>query len=454
MTVAPPVRRKRRDITGITGIGVSGFKSLVGRVDVEIRPFTILAGPNSSGKSSVMQAVLLLKQTLEASYDPGPLRLDGPNVEFTAADQLFSRLGPRKTARSDDFVVGIEVAGNDYLEIHFSKKTKGIFDVVAMIAKSDGDETLLAPGMRAQRILAELPEATRELFATYARLERRAEPQVAVQRNRCFLEVAFEPGDESRVRAFVPRISLAGDVDPHIREIIHIPGLRGNPERLYPVTAVGATFPGPFPTYVASVIHRWQTNGAEGTLRNLGQDLLKLGLTWKVRAEPVSDTQVELQVGRLPQAGQGGAWDLVNIADVGVGVSQTLPVLVAARVARPGQIIYVEQPEIHLHPRAQYLMAEVLVGAVRRGVRLIIETHSDLLLLGLQTQVARMRIPREMVKLHWFARTADGITHVTSAEVDASGSFGEWPEDFGEVQMSAETKYLDAAQERLPLDGA
>ena len=70
---------------GITRIAVEGFKSIVKRQEIEIAPLTILAGANSSGKSSIMQPLLMLKQTLEATYDPGPLKIDGPNVRFTSS---------------------------------------------------------------------------------------------------------------------------------------------------------------------------------------------------------------------------------------------------------------------------------------------------------------------------------------------------------------------------------
>ena len=68
----------------IAEIRVAGFKSISDEQSIAIRPLTILAGANSSGKSSMMQPVLLLKQTLEASYDPGPLLLHGPNVKFNS----------------------------------------------------------------------------------------------------------------------------------------------------------------------------------------------------------------------------------------------------------------------------------------------------------------------------------------------------------------------------------
>lgn len=77
---------------GITRIAVEGFKSIAKRQEIEIRPLTILAGANSSGKSSIMQPLLMLKQTLEATYDPGPLKIDGPNVTFTRAKEFLSKI--------------------------------------------------------------------------------------------------------------------------------------------------------------------------------------------------------------------------------------------------------------------------------------------------------------------------------------------------------------------------
>ena len=88
-------------IEGITKIAVSGFKSLAEGCAIDICPLTILAGANSSGKSSIMQPLLLLKQTLEVTFDPGPLWLGGPNVQFTSAEQFLSKLiGEEREDRS------------------------------------------------------------------------------------------------------------------------------------------------------------------------------------------------------------------------------------------------------------------------------------------------------------------------------------------------------------------
>ena len=88
-----------KNVSGITKIAVKGFKSIAEECEIDIRPLTILAGANSSGKSSIMQPLLLLKQTLEATYDPGPLLLNGPNVRFTEVSQFLSTLSGEERDR-------------------------------------------------------------------------------------------------------------------------------------------------------------------------------------------------------------------------------------------------------------------------------------------------------------------------------------------------------------------
>jgi predicted ATPase len=224
--------------------------------------------------------------------------------------------------------------------------------------------------------------------------------------------------------------------------------LRGNPARSYPRTAIGPRFPGTFDNYVASLISHWSEADSE-KLQGLNDDLVSLGLTWKVEAKPLNDAQVELRVGRLRKPKPGGGKDLVNIADVGFGVSQTLPVVVALRAAEPGQLVYIEQPEIHLHPRAQVAMAEVLGKAALRGVRVVVETHSSMLLLAVQTLVAQGALDPKLVMLNWFRRDDEGATHIHAAELDEAGRFGDWPEDFAEVALETEDRFLTAAEGRL-----
>lgn len=385
-----------------------------------------------------MQPLLLLKQTLEASYDPGALRLDGPNVRFTSADQFLSNVGRGK--RTDVFSVGIEAGDKGSLTTYFRKQPGKSIEVQKSIFIIDGHKEVVRADMSSGEIRLNFRA---NFLATLAKAFDE-EPEMAVTRDRFLLRfrLSFSDGWQSDEPA-----NEGEEIEPYIRETIHIPGLRGNPERTYIVAAVGKTFPGTFENYAASVIAKWQAEDDNDNLEGVSQDLKELGLTWRVSATPLNDTQVELQVARMPQGSKSKTSDMVSIADVGFGVSQTLPVVVALREAKPGQLVYLEQPEIHLHPRAQTAMAKVLADAARRGVHVVAETHSALLILGVQTLVAEGKLAPELVKLHWFERR-EGMTKVRSADLDEAGSFGDWPEDFADIVLEAQGKYLDAVEAR------
>lgn len=420
-------------------ISIEGFKAIGDRVDVELRPLTLLAGANSSGKSSLMQGILLLKQTFEAPYDPGPILLNGPHVRFTSIDQLL-HTGVAKTSRVSGFAIGID-DGKVAFETQIERQgTKEELAVTRFTVRSKGaDPIVLTPNMD----LTELSKIAWNILGMTPSPEVRFE----LVRDGFSLGPALSPKQGGGIpqRIILPMIQFDFEF---LRKIIHIPGLRGNPARSYPLTATGPLYPGTFENYSASVIARWSETPSESEkLKELGLSLQRLGLTWKVQAKRVDGASVELRVGRMPRSVQGGARDLVNIADVGFGVSQTLPILVALIEAKPGQLVYIEQPEIHLHPRAQVAMAELLADAAKRGVILVIETHSSSLLLAVQTLVAEGQLPPDRVKLHWFTRDEkSGATKITSADLDQGGRFGDWPEDFDDVSLEAESRYLDAAE--------
>ncbi|MCY3657566.1 MAG: AAA family ATPase [Caldilineaceae bacterium] len=229
-----------------------------------------------------------------------------------------------------------------------------------------------------------------------------------------------------------------------LTNILYIPGLR-DPEsaRTYRLMPVSEHYPGPLHSYLASILHHWGPDSSK--LDALEQDLRALRLAKGVSVRTVDDTSLQVLVGRyLPGEGHGFT-DRVNLADVGLGLSQVMPILAALRAARPHHLVIMEQPELHLHPRGIHKLAEVIVDAVDRGVRVIMETHSELLLLGVQTMVAQGRIDPTKVSLNWFSLDEQGHSLIRQADVEKDGSFGDWPVDFLDVEMSAQRQYLDAA---------
>ncbi len=430
----------------ISAIAVRGFKSIGDEQRIEVRPLTILAGANSSGKSSIMQPLLLLKQTLEAQGDPGgALQLDGTNVRFTSADQILHRRLAKPNQA--DFLVRIEKNDGPSLELVFRREEGKGFDIDTMTYKSDEQPLVLRPGMRHEDIVANLPRRAAILMRNGSRELRKL--RWRVERERCFLALAVMDAGESPLPFFTGGLGISpgSAFTPLLLNVIHLPGLRGNPSRTYPKASAGPMFPGTFEQYTASMVAKWQEE-KDPRLADLGSMLEEMGLTWKVAATPIADTQYELRVARLLHGRKGSSRDLVSIADVGFGVSQTLPVLVALLAAVPGQLVYLEQPEIHLHPRAQRKLAHVLATVIGRGVVVVVETHSSLLLREVQTLVARGELAKEKVRLNWFQRCEDGTTVVQPADLDANGAFGDWPVDFDSNELEAESAYLDAVEAR------
>jgi hypothetical protein len=432
---------------GITRIAVTGFKSLATKTDVEIRPLTVLAGANSSGKSSLMQPLLLMKQTLESEFSPaGPFLLSGPYVQFTETKQFLTRTGrlngsKRPLTLEFSFNEGL-TAGMTYLSepeaglaveetwgSNAARKSKW------RIAKTSTSEVLRAMLLE----LGSIPLLMASVGFT----------QTSVQDSGFYQGILYsapEPPGRRRGETYFMQENL--ELNSLIRTLIYVPGVRGAQSRkklLAEVTEHGF-FAGSFEEYAASLIFSWILPGNRPKILSLVSALSMLELASGI--SPVRLNESELEV-RVPRTRDAADDDFVNIADVGLAVPTVLPVLVALIQADPGQLVYIEHPELNLHPRAQWKLAQLLVDASNRGVRLIIETHSSLLLRGILTCTAKGSITPDKVALHWFTRNEDGVTSVRMADLDAQGRYGDWPADFDDAELTASNDYLDAVETNL-----
>lgn len=443
----------------ITRLVVSGYKSLRKAQPLAVRPLTLLAGANSSGKSSMIQPLLLLKQTLEAPFDPGPLKIDGPNVEFLLTSQLLGH--GNANAREQDLKIGIGYRFQD-LELTFSLEFQRAQDGTISLERElvdFGDDHV--PGARNSQTLCitegsipiEVAKEAARLFGG-AMLPLKDEAPVPYHvtargvRTRSFLDIGVDVLDDWESENASYGIPVSHQVARLITDVMHVPGLRDPAfARTFTRTPMGDSFPGLMHHYFASVIQHWETDSEQ--MQGLKADLLALDLTSEVEVQTVGDTALEVMIGRFVPGLQRQLSHMVNVADAGLGLSQVLPLLVALRAAKRDQLVVIEQPELHLHPKGIYALADVLRAAVQRGVRIVIETHSELLLLGIQTLVAQGDLKPQDVSLNRFALDGEGNTHIEQADIQQDGSFGEWPVDFLDVEMDARKRYLDATW--LPL---
>ncbi len=132
-----------------------------------------------------------------------------------------------------------------------------------------------------------------------------------------------------------------------------------------------------------------------------------------------------------------------NIADVGFGISQVIPIMMALNYDLRNRLIVVEQPEIHLHPKAQTGLADILIktsdfsdqdgskASFQRSILRVVETHSEHLVHGIQILVANREISREDVAIYHVSKDQKGETTAKLMELDEKGCLMEkWPEGF------------------------
>jgi predicted ATPase len=154
--------------------------------------------------------------------------------------------------------------------------------------------------------------------------------------------------------------------------------------------------------------------------------LKELGLIHSFQVRPITKggRLFQVWVRRDPKAAE------VLITDVGFGVSQILPVITLCYYAPEGSTLLLEQPEIHLHPKVQAGLADVLLDAIEtRNLQIILESHSEHLLRRLQRRVAEEKVAPENAALY-FCFTDRGESHLTPLDLDLFGKIQNWPQDF------------------------
>ena len=125
----------------------------------------------------------------------------------------------------------------------------------------------------------------------------------------------------------------------------------------------------------------------------------------------------------------------VTLADMGYGLSQFLPVLVHCYYAPAGSTLILEQPGIHLHPKAQADLVDLLIEVVtERKLQILVESHSEHLLTRLQLGIAKEKISANDTALY-FCENENGVSNIKPLEIDGLGNIKNWPKNFfGDVR--------------------
>ncbi len=452
----------------LTGLRVENFKAWRDSGEVRLAPLTVLFGRNSAGKSSLGHLLLALKQTAASADRRCAFDAGGPGA-LVDLGSFVESLHRRDRRAALGVSLRWAVEGD-----------RAIVDPRDARARFSGDELALSttleagPGgvPRTKRLRYALSSEGREVLS--AELSRGARGvRMAAQPYR-LVEAAGRSWPLEPPEKFyrVPERSLAryenaGFLAEWALEV----------ERVFDgLGYLGPLREPPARTYAWSG-HTPESVGARGELSIaclLAADAAGRTLQRGARGRPerfsafVARWLVDLGVIErfsVRRAGRGGrehevvvktrgGLSEVGLPDVGFGVSQILPVLVEAFYAPRGSTVWIEQPELHLHPQLQGALADLFVGALRareggapRRVQFVVETHSEYFLDRLQRRIAEEALSHEEVAVH-VVRPGRRGAELEELSVNALGDITNWPDDFFGDEMADLVARTEAAARR------
>jgi predicted ATPase len=239
--------------------------------------------------------------------------------------------------------------------------------------------------------------------------------------------------------------------------------LRADPRPLYPLQALSSpTDVGPKGEQTAAVLHlnaerKIQTitsSAFEGspTESSSTESTLAFAVADWLKYLGVADDFETVEKGKLGhelRVRTAGVSEFQDLTNVGVGVSQVLPIVVTCLLAAPRSTIILEQPELHLHPAVQARLADFFIAMTLLNKQCIIETHSEHLIERIRFRVVQDRTDavRNNTRIYFFSKDS-GSTSVKDIVVNKYGSIDDWPKDFFDQSQIANEKIVLMALKR------
>jgi energy-coupling factor transporter ATP-binding protein EcfA2 len=396
------------------------FKAWVDSGKIDLKPVTMLLGTNSSGKSTLIQSLLLLKQTAMSPDRTIHLNLGGDEVNdlfnFGDFDDVLNQYAEAPRSFSLDVALRRREAKSDInnigLRCVYQKISSGSVALQEVEISTNGQIFRAARREKgAYSIYVDEEPQPRGKGRSYA-------PERSISFSAEALFMLGEDGDLLEDTSLEIRRELEG--------ISYLGPLRRKPERDY---SWNKSRPGDLGSDGKGAIDALL---ASSLMKGDDRDYILNGVSrWLSRMKLADKIEVR-------QQGRSNRYELIvhrgevscNLRDVGIGVSQILPVLVVSYFAKRGSVVILEEPEIHLHPLAQSTLAELFVEVGKeRDLQFIVETHSEHLFRRMQTLIAKNPRNLEDVSMYFIERE-DGKAKLRTLEVDEVGRLLNWPDGF------------------------
>lgn len=455
----------------LRSLRIKNFKGWKDTGDIAMAPITLFFGGNSSGKSSIGQFLMMLKQTVESQDRKAVLNPGGKNtaVELGSYQDMIFRhkteydLGFSYTWDIPDAIklpqgpvsalsfkasIGLSNKKNPFPEVREFSYGLGMF--------SDGHslfQSMLAIGMEKTAKRDDQYDLTSKNCEPRRRAKGRAWPLKETIRFYGFPEEFFSYYQDT---AFVQDVQL--NHEKFFSSLHYLGPLRSKTERIYswsglnPET-VGHAGENTIPAILAARDRKINFGHHQHYKLfeiAIAQELEYMELIDEFKVKPLLEQRQQYEV----KVRVTGSKSWVDLPDVGFGVSQVLPVLVQCFYAPKNSIILIEQPEIHLHPKAQSALADVLIDVIRsrengedRNIQLIIETHSEHFLRRLQLRIAEEIITDADVKAY-FADNSSSPAKLEKLQLDEYGNINNWPDNFFGDEMGDIAEHTRAMMRR------
>ncbi|WHP04478.1 DUF3696 domain-containing protein [Acinetobacter corruptisaponis] len=416
----------------ITSLSLENFKSFKSLDNLKIKPLTILLGRNSCGKSSIIQSLLLLKQTISEEND-SELNVEGKYLKFSSLKDISYGV-PKINQAAISYRIGIEKSGelaNIDLEFKNKKYEDSYIPKLSKFIYSNNkieidfkkiSHNVLSKNMK--NILSDVKKNKKfKDIKTNGKLE-------ALFKN--FMPINIRLKDH---QGFVFPIYFAFDeifLDTFyqdLRKIKYLSPIRANPERIYIHYSNNALDINENGANSAHVL--WSKKNEIVEFNNEKLKLLDalhsciaiLGLGQEISSEKISEMvyQIGLKIKDSNAA--------VSLADVGFGYSQVLPVILLGLLNNNDNLLLIEQPEIHLHPSSASKLADLFLMFIKGKKKFIIETHSQELINKLRLRVIENPLLKEYINIVFIDQDENG-TQIKQFEIDETGMFPEWPRGF------------------------
>jgi predicted ATPase len=400
-------------------------------------------GTNSSGKTSLLQFLLLLKQTKEATDRALSLELNGPYVELGLYRDIIHnhdetlRLKWELAFRGEKDISLIDPSGRKTDVVERAKAARLSSEVAARDQRVVSTKIEYEIGsMRFLLAPKNGGESAFELSASgsafrFVRTQGRAWQLPGPVKSYAFPDQARTYFQNA---SFLSELEAAYELQ--MDEIYYLGPLRDYPKRDYlwarsTPQGVGKKGERAVDAILAATVAREMRNVQKKARLKPFQEIIAywlshMGLIHDFKVEEIAKGSNRWQA--KVQVRNGGTEALLT--DVGFGVSQVLPVITLLQYVPEGSTVLLEQPEIHLHPLAQAELADVIINAAtHRKIQVVLESHSEHLLLRLQRRIAEQGLESSDLKLY-FCDAPDGDSQIRPLDVDMFGIIDNWPKNF------------------------